>query len=82
MFQRHPLVTGKNGLYLVVFKPDRLINLRAFQGDQVETKRFIKIISNTINFENCSSQPTKGTITRHTHSSTYFKEASSSTSFE
>ncbi len=71
-----------NGFYLVVFKPDRLMNMRSFQGDQVETKWFIKIISNAIDLENCSSQPPKGTIARHTHSTAYFKEAASSTSVE
>lgn len=74
-------MSGKNGLYLIVFKPDRLMNMRSFQGDQVETKRFIKIISNAIDPEHCASQPPKGTVTGHTHSTTYFKEAASSTSF-
>jgi hypothetical protein len=68
---------GSNELYLMVFKPNRLLNICSFQSDQVETKRLIKISRNTIDLEDRSPKPPKGTITGHTHSTAYFKEVAS-----
>jgi hypothetical protein len=58
---------GGNNLYLIVFKPDRLLHLYSFQSNEVKTKRLFKFSSNSIDSEYCSSESPERAVTGYSY---------------
>jgi len=60
-----------NYLYLIVFKPDRLLHLYSFQIYEVKAKRLLKFSSNSINSAYCSSESSKRAVTGYPYQTTF-----------
>ena len=61
-------------LYLIVFKPHRLLQLGSFYCHEVKTKWIFTIIKNTIDFADNALPSMKGAVVRYAYQAAYRKD--------